>query len=171
MIFNVAQLLKAPVGTSSEADIHEEHIQLDDDFRVIRPLIGHVRMRRTNQCILVDGWIDVTLESICTRCLKQFEQPLRVSFEERFYPSVDVVTGVPLPPVDEEEVFPIDEHHQLDLTEAVRQHMLLHIPMVTLCDENCAGLCAQCGHDLNQGPCNCEPAVDERLNVLKTLLQ
>jgi uncharacterized protein len=171
MIFNVAQLLKAPVGTSSEADIHEEHIQLDKDFRVSGPLIGHVRMRRTNQCILVDGWIDVTLEFSCTRCLRQFEQPLHVSFEERFYPSVDVVTGVPLPPVDEEEVFSIDEHHQLDLTEAVRQHVLLHIPMVTLCDESCAGLCVQCGHDLNLGPCNCEPEVDERLHILKTLLQ
>lgn len=171
MIFNVAQLLKAPVGTSVEADIDEDPIQLDDDLKVTAPLVGHIRMRRTNQCILVDGWVDVTLELSCTRCLKQFEQRLHLLFEELFYPSVDVVTGVPLPSIDAEEAFSIDERHQLDLTEAVRQHVLLNIPMVALCEENCAGLCAQCGQNLNLGSCNCEPEVDTRLSVLKALLQ
>jgi uncharacterized protein len=171
MIFNVAQLLKSPVGTSLEAEIDEEAIQLDEDLRVIGPLTGHVRMRRTNQCVLVDGWVDLTLELTCTRCLTEFEQPMHVTFEERFYPTVDVVTGMPLPAIDEDEVFPIDGHHLLDLTEAVRQHVLLDLPMATLCKEDCAGLCAQCGHDLNLGPCDCKPEVDARLGILKTLLE
>jgi uncharacterized protein len=171
MIFNVAQLLKSPVGTSLEADIDENAIQLDEDLTVIGPLTGHVRMRRTNQCVLVDGWVDLTLELACTRCLTEFEQPMHVTFEERFYPTVDVVTGMPLPPIDEDEVFPIDAHHQLDLTEAVRQHVLLDLPMATLCKEDCAGLCPQCGHDLNLGPCECKPEVDARLSILKTLLE
>ncbi len=171
MIFNVAQLLKSPVGTSLEADIDEEAIQLDEDLRVIGPLTGHVRMRRTNQCVLVDGWVDLTLELTCTRCLTEFEQPMHVTFEERFYPTVDVVTGMPLPAIDEDEVFPIDNHHLLDLTEALRQHVLLDLPMATLCKEDCAGLCAQCGHDLNLGPCDCKPEVDARLGILKTLLE
>jgi uncharacterized protein len=154
-----------------QADIDEENVQLDEDLKVFGPIKGHVRMRRTNQCVLVDGWVDLTVELQCTRCLKGFEQPMHVTFEERFYPTVDVVTGAPLPPIDEEEVFPIDDHHQLDLTEAIRQHVLLDIPMVTLCKEDCAGLCSRCGHDLNTGPCDCEPEVDERMSVLKTLLQ
>ena len=171
MIFNVAQLLKSPVGTSLEADIDEEAIQLDEDLKVIGPLTGHVRMRRTNQCVLVDGWVDLTLELTCTRCLTEFEQPMHVTFEERFYPTVDVVTGMPLSAIDEDEVFPIDGHHLLDLTEAVRQHVLLDLPMATLCKEDCVGLCAQCGHDLNLGPCECKPEVDARLGILKTLLE
>jgi uncharacterized protein len=173
LIFNVAQLLKSPVGTSLTEDIDEEHVVLDEDIKLVGPLTGHVRMRRINQGLLVDGWVDVTLELSCTRCLKDFEQPMHVTFAERFYPTVDVVTGIPLSPSDEEEddAFPIDEHHQLDLTEAVRQAVLLAIPMATLCKEDCAGLCSQCGKDLNLGPCNCEPEVDTRMSVLKTLLQ
>ncbi len=171
MIFNVAQLMRSPVGTSFEADIDENNVQLDEDLKTVGPITGHVRMRRVNQGLLVDGAVGLTLELSCTRCLKQFEQPLHVSFEERFYPTVDVLTGVPLPPIEEDEVFPIDEHHQVDLTEAIRQNVLLAVPMVTLCQEDCAGLCPQCGHDLNLGPCQCEPEVDNRLNVLKTLLQ
>ncbi len=171
MIFNVAQLLKAPVGASLEADLDEEHIELDDDLKIVSPLTGHVRMRRINQGLLVDGWVDTLLEFECTRCLKHFEQPMHIPFEERFFPTVDVVTGIPLPPTDEEDIFSIDEHHLVDLTEAVRQQVLLAIPMVTLCKEDCAGLCSQCGHDLNLGPCDCEPETDARFSVLKTLLQ
>jgi len=170
MIFNVAQLMKSPVGASVASDIHEDNAQLDEELKVIGPITGHVRMRRVNQGLLVDGWVDLTLEQICDRCLKHIEQPMHVTFEERFYPTVDVLTGTPLPPIEEDDVFPIDEHHQVDLTEALRQNVLLAVPMVSLCKADCAGLCSQCGHDLNLGPCQCEPEVDTRLNVLKTLL-
>ena len=172
MIFNVAQLMKSPVGTSLEYDIDEEQLQLDEDLKVIGPIIGHVRLRHINQGLLADGWVDLTLEQECTRCLKQIEQQMHVPFEERFYPTMDIVTGAPLlPPDDEEDAFPIDDHHQIDLTETVRQHVLLEIPMVTLCKEDCAGLCSQCGKDLNEGPCDCQPEVDTRLSILQTLLQ
>jgi uncharacterized protein len=171
MLYNVAQLMKSPVGTSLKYDINEENVQLDSDLKVVGPVTGHVRLQRTNQGLLVDGWVDLTLELTCTRCLKEFEQPLPVKFAEQFYPTVDVVTGLPTPPFDEEEIFPIDDHHQVDLTEAIRQNVLLAIPMVTLCREDCKGLCPQCGKDLNFGPCECKPEVDARLSVLEKLLQ
>ena len=171
MIFNVAQLMKAQVGTSLVNDFHADNVLLDNDIKVSGPLTGHVRMRRTNQGLLVDGWVELTLELSCNRCLKDFEQPMHVDFEEQYYPTVDVVSGLPLAPFDEDEVFPIDAHHQVDLTEAIRQHILLELPMVALCREDCKGLCSQCGHDLNLGPCECKPEVDARLSVLKTLLQ
>jgi len=62
MLYNVAQLMKASVGTSLEYDIQEEDIQLDEDLKVIGPIDGYVRIRRTNQGLLVDGWVDLTLE-------------------------------------------------------------------------------------------------------------
>ena len=171
MQYNVAQLMKAPVGTSFEADIDEDTVQLDEDIHVIGPVTGHVRMRRTNQGLLVDGRVDLTVELSCNRCLEQFEQRLQVPFIEQFYPTVDVITGVALPPFDEDEVFPIDDHHHVDLTEAIRQHVLLELPMSAVCREDCAGLCPQCGHNLNLGPCECQPEGDARFSVLQQLLQ
>lgn len=172
MLFNVAQLMKSDVGTSFTADFQEDdEVILDDGFKVVGPIEGHARMRRTNQGLLVDGWVDLTLKLSCTRCLKDFEQPMHVTFEELFYPTVDVITGMPVPALDEEDFFPLDDHHQLDLTEAVRQNILTSLPMVTICQEDCQGLCSQCGKDLNLGPCACEPEVDSRLSVLEQLLQ
>ena len=171
MLYYVALLMKDGLGSSLNADIHEEQIHLDDDVKIVGTINGHVRMHRMNQGLLFDGWVDLTLELACNRCLKDFEQPMHVTFKEVFYPTVDVITGVFLPPFDEEEIFPIDEHHLVDLTEAVRQNVLLAIPMVTLCREDCPGLCPQCGHDLSLGPCECQPEVDTRLSVLEKLLQ
>lgn len=171
MLFNVAQLMKSAVGTSFVTDFQEDEATLDNDLKVIGPINGHARMRRTNQGLLVDGWVDLTLELTCTRCLNNFEQLLHVNFSEQFYPTVDVLTGVPLPAFDEEEIFPIDDHHLLDLTEAVRQTTLTALPLVTICREDCKGLCSQCGHDLNLGPCDCKPEIDYRLSGLEKLLQ
>ena len=72
---------------------------------------------------------------------------------------------------DEPGCFTIDEHHILDLTEAVRQYALLALPMKPLCRQDCAGLCPTCGHNLNQGGCGCPPqGPDPRWSGLNKLL-
>ena len=80
-------------------------------------------------------------------------------------------TGISLPETDNELIFPIDQNHQLDLREAIRQNLLLALPMQPLCKETCAGLCPQCGKNLNEGSCNCQPPIDERLSALADLLK
>lgn len=173
MLFNVAQLMKASVGASQEADFHEEDVQLDEDLKVIGPIDGHARMRRINlnNGLLVDGWVDLTLRLTCNRCLNDFDQALHITFLEQFQPTIDIYTGMALPPIEEDDVFAIDDHHQVDLTEAIRQRVLLEIPIAPVCREDCAGLCPQCGHDLNLGPCDCQPEADARFSILKELLQ
>jgi uncharacterized metal-binding protein YceD (DUF177 family) len=75
-----------------------------------------------------------------------------------------------LPPPDDPDAFLIDEHHHLDLTEAVRQALVVEQPMAPLCRPDCAGLCPECGADLNAGPHSCaaEPE-DSRWAALRAL--
>lgn len=173
MIYNVAQLLKAPVGATQIVDLDDtDELDLQDESaRLIKPMTGHLRMRRTNQGILVDGPVEATVELTCGRCLEPFTQAIQFALEEQFYPTIDVVTGISLPEIENELVFPIDQNHQLDLREAIRQNLLLALPMQPICKEDCAGLCPQCGKNLNEGPCSCEPPIDERLGVLGDLLK
>jgi uncharacterized protein len=64
----------------------------------------------------------------------------------------------------------IDEHHLLDLSEAIRQNALLAVPMKPLCREDCSGLCQQCGKDLNKGQCDCNKSeIDPRWAKLADL--
>ncbi len=43
----------------------------------------------------------------------------------------------------------------VELAPMLREHIILAAPMKPLCREECAGLCARCGKDLNEGPCQC----------------
>jgi uncharacterized protein len=51
----------------------------------------------------------------------------------------------------------------------VREEFVLAAPAFVLCREDCPGLCAQCGSDLNEGPCACRPEPDPRWAVLRAL--
>jgi uncharacterized protein len=73
---------------------------------------------------------------------------------EEFRPLVNVTTGAPLEPPDD-DALRIDERHLLDLTEATRQYIETEIPLQPLCQEGCHGLCPRCGANLNREECAC----------------
>lgn len=150
---NVSQQLKEPIGARRSYPVND----IVDIAGINSMVHGEVRLTRTEQSILVEGTLYTALRSTCSRCLSLFNCPLTLNIEEEYFPTTDVVSGASLTLPEEPGYFTIDEHHTLDLTEAVRQYALLAIPMKPLCREDCAGLCPSCGHNLNQGPCNCQP--------------
>lgn len=173
MQFNVAQLLKSPVGEQRQYSLHERLDRLDD-VHLTEPLTGAMKLTRVNQGIVASVRADSAMELPCSRCLEPFLLPFTLEFDETYVPSVDVQTGLPAgrDDVDPGAVFTIDEHHCLDVTEAVRQHALLAVPLMPLHDAACAGLCPVCGADLNHAPSHSHAGgpLDERLQSLGALL-
>ncbi len=151
--YNVAQLLKEAVGASR--DFKAEGATLDLAEAQTGPVNGTVKLTRTNRSILVQAKLRVSAKFECSRCLKEVEQLLKINIEEEFFPTLDVVTGKAVALPEEPGVFTIDENHMLDMTEAVRQYLLLALPMKPLCRPDCAGICPDCGQDLNEGACGC----------------
>jgi uncharacterized protein len=104
------------------------------DFELVAPLVGQVEFLRTGQDILVEGTFEATIEKACGRCLAPFTASVAVEIEEIFYPSLDLISGNPLPPPpDADEANRIDEQHILDLYEVVRQALLLDSESVRYC--------------------------------------
>ncbi|MDD5039257.1 MAG: DUF177 domain-containing protein [Dehalococcoidales bacterium] len=165
MQINVSQQLKSPLGTMRTYEVNET---IDIDGSSIRAQ-GKVKLTRTKQGILAEGSLCAESEFTCSRCLRLFGCPLTLNIEEEYYPTTDVVTGNAVSLPDEPDCFTIDEHHILDLTEAIRQYALLAVPMKPLCSEDCAGLCPGCGHNLNEGTCDCPPQADIRWHELSKL--
>jgi DUF177 domain-containing protein len=84
----------------------------------------------------------------CRRCLAEVQLPFDVQFDAVFTTSHDML--------DDPGVYQLTEPvTHIDLTEAVREEVGLAVPTYTLCREDCAGLCPNCGADLNEGPCAC----------------
>ncbi len=170
MQINVSQLLQAPIGTVWNYDVDETLDVFGDNNSY--HIEGSVRLLRTHRSILVSGKLTTEVELTCGRCLSVFRFPLKLNIEEEYVPTIDIYTGVPLPLPEEPGDFTIDEHHVIDLTEAIRQYIVLASPMKPLCREECAGLCQNCGYNLNQGACGCpQPEVDPRWSELMKLLK
>jgi len=157
MQINVSQLLQEPVGSTREYDIDAEAEIISDGNEY--NIKGSCRLLRTQRSVLVKCALDSEVELTCNRCLGRFRHPLKIKFEEEYLPTVDIHSGATLPPPEDAASFIIDEGHNIDLTEAIRQYALMAVPMKALCDKDCAGLCQKCGYNLNQGKCDC-PAED-----------
>jgi uncharacterized protein len=153
MQINVSQLLQEPIGSTREYDISADAEIIGDGNTY--HVQGNCRLLRTQRSVLVKCALDAEVELTCNRCLSRFHHPLKIKFEEEYVPTVDIHSGATLPPPDDAGSFTIDERHNIDLTEAIRQYSLMAVPMKALCDENCAGLCPKCGKNLNQGKCDC----------------
>ena len=162
---NVSQQLKDPIGSVREYDINDVVDITGADGRAE----GKVTLTRTDRGILVNSIVRMEIELACSRCLSLCNYPLTLRIAEEYFPTIDIMTNTPMVVPDDSGCFTIDEHHILDLTEAIRQYTVLAVPMKLLCSENCAGLCPSCGHNLNQGECGC-PLTDtypRRANLLK----
>ena len=84
--------------------------------------------------------------------------------------SLDSPLATELEDEDSEADYFLLDNGELDLDEVVNTTFILAMDTTNLCSEDCKGLCARCGADLNLGPCGCRPEVDPRLAALSQLL-
>lgn len=171
MRYNVAQQLKEGVGAVRVYTIDEKALLPDEEWESCY-VQGRVHLLRTHRGILVTGNLNTRVAETCGRCLESYDQDLTLHLEEEFFPTIDVVSGLPQEVPEEAGPFTIDHNHSLDLSESVRQAVLLSVPMNPLCRADCAGLCPTCGRNRIIDPCTCAyAAADARWERLGHLLQ
>jgi DUF177 domain-containing protein len=141
-----------------------------DTFRVVAPIaLGFDVYKDKDQFRLV-GRVQTTLELPCSRCLEGFRWPIDAAFDLRYQPHA-VNTGEGEREIEEDDLTTaFYERDEIDLGQLMREQFYLALPMKPLCREDCRGLCATCGANLNHGACGCKTeSIDPRLAVLKTL--
>ena len=136
---NVGFLLNTPVGTYREIHFEQEEILLRPDFK-LSDFLGVARVSRTPQGIFVQGTFQGSTPAECVRCLTGFVQPLHAKFDELY--AFDKRS------IDESELI-LPEDATIDLEPLVREYLLIEMPISPTCREDCKGLCAICGENLN----------------------
>lgn len=180
LVFNMSQLLKERVGATRRLHLDTPALVLDDgseepgESRLeAQHLHGDVKVTRLSEGLLVQGDVEAAVQMECSRCLDPLSVQVDARLEEQFQPIVDVLTGMPVHREDVaegDESFRIDVNHMMDLTEPVRQAMLVALPMKPLCRDDCKGICPECGSNLNDVNCGHTGEVaDDRWSGLRQL--
>jgi uncharacterized protein len=106
------------------------------------------------------GSITADMLCVCDRCGQEFESTKETA--------VDAVL-VEEESEDNPELFVL-EGTEIDAQEVLSTCFILDMETKFLCREDCKGLCARCGRNLNLGPCGCGKEIDPRFAVLEQLL-
>jgi uncharacterized protein len=142
----------------------------DDSFRVAAPVSLTFDIFKDKQQFRLVGHVQTTLELSCSRCLEPFTRSVDAEFELRYQPHAEN-TGEGEREIEEDDLSTaFYRNDQIDLGELMREQFLLALPMKPLCSEDCRGLCAVCGTNLNRGTCSCKREwEDPRFAALKAL--
>ena len=127
-------------------DVNDERYTFNENIHV-QAMAYHFKDR-----LYVLGSLKTNVGLQCSRCLKNFTQAIG---NEKF--SCDC------------EIENIDV---IDLTDRIREDIIVALPIQPLCHQACRGLCGGCGKDLNEGSCGCEKQEEQRqgpFDVLKNM--
>jgi len=127
----------------------------DTGVELVRPLQVDLTAREVGDGVLVRGALRTAVRLSCRRCLEPVEHEVDAHVDLLFAPPMEGGEEG-----DDGEVYPLPRGDTLDLTDAVREHVVLETPALALCREDCAGLCPSCGADLNHGTCECAPQAE-----------
>ena len=141
-------------------------------YRVAEPVELEFDLHKDKERFRIEGRVRTILELPCSRCLEPYQLPVDAAIDLRYLPESERTSD------DEKEVAEEDvdvsyyQDDQIDLSELLREQFYLALPMKPLCQEDCRGLCPQCGVNRNTGTCDCGPVwEDPRLAPLKGLIK
>jgi uncharacterized protein len=101
-----------------------------------------VQLEGVSEGVLVTATVSGPLVGECARCLEPFTSAVKVRFQELFA----LAGGADLTDdSDDADTYRLDASGLLDLEPALRDAIVLELPLSPLCEDGCQGLCAECG--------------------------
>ncbi len=156
---NAVRGLRVPIGLDSfEMNGMSYEFRHKDELDLTITNLG-------NRKLLLDGSAAVTLAVPCDRCLSEVMVTIPISVTKELDFSM----------TEEERTRDLDETsylsgYDLDTDRLVYDEILIGFPMKVLCREDCKGICAVCGANLNKGECGCDRTVpDPRMAVIRDI--
>ncbi|HWR43220.1 DUF177 domain-containing protein [Sporomusa sp.] len=167
MKINISQLRKDP-GSAQPFSFKTSagELSLDNPEVWVESMVVDGCIINKGMIYEVTGKIRATINQCCSRCLEDMVTILNVAFSEEYREAEFEKSGEAL--VQEINYFSGDE---IDITDLIRENILLAEPIKPVCSESCRGLCPECGVNLNINTCGCNSIkTDPRLAVLEKLL-
>jgi uncharacterized protein len=131
------------------------------------PIEIALRLEAVMEGVLLTGTATAGLEGECVRCLEPIHDDVEVDLQELFvYEESDTASD------EEDSGTSRLEGDLLDLEPLLRDAVVLALPFQPLCEDDCPGLCTECGARLADDPGHAhEAAIDPRWGRLQELQQ
>ncbi|MFH1355161.1 MAG: DUF177 domain-containing protein [Candidatus Omnitrophota bacterium] len=123
-------------GETFEEEISPAQLEVETDIIKFR---GNIKVKagisRITNAVTANLNISGLIYANCSRCLEEFQMDLEKNLKLNY-------------PVSSSDT-------KIDLSQDLKEEIMLDYPMKPLCSGECKGLCIRCGKNLNEGSCNC----------------
>jgi DUF177 domain-containing protein len=142
-----------------------------DSFAIVGPVDLAFDIFKDKDRFRLVGRVRTRLELTCSRCLEPYVMPVDAEFDLRYRPRGENIGDGEREVEEGDLTDAFYENETIDLGQLMHEQFYLALPMKPLCADDCRGLCAQCGTNLNRGACDCPRDWDDpRLAALKTFI-
>ena len=123
-------------GLTLEEEIDPRTLDLDTEIvKFLEPIKIKADISRITNAVTVRMSLSGAMHLNCSRCLSEFKIDLKKNLKLNY---------------QADKLAPI-----IDLSQDIKEEIILDYPLKPLCKPDCKGLCPKCGRNLNEGACNC----------------
>ncbi|MGB3213062.1 MAG: DUF177 domain-containing protein [Desulforhopalus sp.] len=127
-----------------------------EDFLVTGAMANIIVSRRDSETVLLKGDLECHRAAVCDRCGEQVKEKMQGEFQYLVTTRKEPVLERSDIECEEEDVITLYlKEPEIDVADILREQTYLAVPFRTLCHEECKGICAGCGVDLNREICGC----------------
>ena len=142
-----------------------------EGYHLPSPLQVEVNLTKLEPDYYLRGSMRFTIEQNCARCAEGFVMPVNHTFHVAM---AHLTHGKSRSPelMEESEELDINffEGNEIDLSPVIEEQFFLSLPYQSVCQEDCKGICQQCGKNRNIAKCTCVPKAASAFSVLQNLV-
>ncbi len=160
---NIANYSEGSLVETASVSPAEVNLSEYEEFRSPVGLIFNIN--KIGSEIYIRAEISTIASLVCDRCLEGYEWPLQDKID------ILCTTDPGLVKNDQDDVYLITAaSKEVDITESIRQSLIIALPQKKLCQKKCKGLCPSCGINLNLEVCQCKnEKIDPRWDALNKI--
>jgi len=160
MKVNIDRLKEGDNNLTIDAEKLFEIDKLDEDIELDSVSDLSLNINKTsNDYLYVKGECTAKLKLACDKCAENFYQEFDIELDYIFHLGF-------LDDNSLNDIIIIDEKSQeLDLSENFRESILISVPFIKKCSDDCKGVCSDCGTNLNKKTCECSQEQDSEKSI------
>ena len=161
--FNIAAIKEGQ--STLEVDVSPKDIGLEENKEFNKTIHVTHHINKVGNEVFIKADLKTAAKLQCDVCLDSFLSDIADTIQ------VILTSDSDLGEREEDDVYLVaDTTNEIDITDSIRQSLLLDIPFKKKCSPTCKGLCSDCGANLNAGPCACvHDHRDPRWDALKEI--